>query len=137
MSIVLSIKPLFTNLILSGQKTIEMRSKIGTKFANDSKIIIYSSTPTKAIVGIAKIKSIQQVRKDQITALDLKRVCISYTFFENYMKNRDFCYLIELKDIVPLAKPISLSDLRKLNFTAPQSFCYSSEDLNLLVKSHL
>src|SRR5690606_37695035 len=101
MNIVISIKPQFTNLILSGKKTIEMRSKIGKKFAADANIIIYSSTPTKAIVGVAKIKSIQQVRKDQITASDLERVCISYTFFESYMKNRIFCYLIELKDVVP------------------------------------
>lgn len=137
MSIVLSIKPIFTNLILSGQKTIEMRSKIGTKFANDSKIIIYSSTPTKAIAGTAKIKLIQQVRKDFITSNHLHKICISQAFFKEYMQNREYCYLIELKDVKKLTNPIPLSDLKKLNFTAPQSFCYASEDLNLLVNSHL
>lgn len=137
MNIVISIKPEFTSLILSGKKTIEMRSKIGKKFTADANLIIYSSTPIKAIVGMAKIKSIQQVRKDLIISSDLEKVCISYTFFENYMRNRDFCYLIELKDVISLTNPISLSDLKKLNFTAPQSFCYASEDLNLLVNSHL
>ncbi|MCU7226363.1 ASCH domain-containing protein, partial [Acinetobacter bohemicus] len=65
MSIVLSIKPQFTNLILEGKKTIELRTKIGKKFSNNADLIIYSSSPVKAIVAIAKVHKIQNLRKDQ------------------------------------------------------------------------
>ncbi|MCO8044840.1 ASCH domain-containing protein [Acinetobacter bohemicus] len=137
MSIVLSIKPQFTNLILEGKKTIELRTKIGKKFSNNADLIIYSSSPVKAIVAIAKVHKIQNLRKDQITSDHFDKICISSAFFQDYMQGRESCYLMELKDVNKLTNPIALSDLKKLNFTAPQSFCYASEDLNLLVNSHL
>lgn len=137
MSIVLSIKPQFTNLILEGKKTVELRTKIGKNFSDNSVLIIYSSSPIKAIVAIAKIHTIHNLKKDKITPDHLDRICISHDFFKGYMQGRESCYFIELKDVKKLINPIPLSDLKKLNFTAPQSFCYASEDLNLLVNSHL
>lgn len=137
MSIVLSIKPKFTNLILDGSKTIEMRTKIGKKFIKGSKIIIYSSSPCKAIVAIAKIKQIQGLKKNKVTEHHLKQICISQNFFDEYMQKRDVCYLITLTDIQKLKYPIPLAELRKLNFTVPQSFCYASIYLERLVISSL
>ena len=74
MNIVLSIKPQFTNLILDGSKTIEMRTKIGKNFINGATIIIYSSTPIKAIVATAKINKIQILKKNEITEEHLKKI---------------------------------------------------------------
>lgn len=137
MNIVISIKPEFTSLILSGKKTIEMRSKIGKKFTTDANLIIYSSTPNKAIVAVAKIKGIQHVMKNDITPSHLEKVCISTHFFEDYMSSRHSCYLIELKNVQSLKTPIPLSELKVINFTAPQSFCYASYDLISLVNSYI
>ena len=134
MTIILSIKPQFTNLILDGRKTIEMRTKIGKKFIKGAKIIIYSSSPVKAIVAIAKIKEIEHLHKRQVDQKHLKKVCISQDFFDQYMKTRSECYLIELIDIKKIIKPISLVELKKNNFTAPQSFCYASNEIEQLVR---
>lgn len=137
MNIVISIKPEFTSLILNGKKTIEMRTKIGRKFTTDANLIIYSSTPKKAIVAIAKIKEIQHVMKQDILPSHLNKVCISAQFFEKYMSSRHSCYLIELTDVQSLKTPIPLSELKGINFTAPQSFCYASNDLISLVNNYI
>lgn len=86
MSIILSIKPKFTNLILDGSKTIEMRTKIGKKFINGARIIIYSSSPTKAIVAIAKIKKIQRLNKNKVDINLFQKICISQDFLTNIWK---------------------------------------------------
>jgi len=137
MSIILSIKPKFTDLILSGQKTIEMRTKIGKKFTNDENVVIYSSSPKKAIVAIAKIKKIENLDKYEVEDYHLNKVCISRDFFNEYMKNRSTCYLIELKDLKKLKNPLMLNDLRDKGFIAPQSFCYASSEILDLVMSSL
>lgn len=137
MSIVLSIKPQFTNLILNGQKAIEMRTKIGKEFVSSAKVIIYSSSPIKAIVAIAKIETIQHINKREVTDYHLEKVCISKKNFDEYMQNRENCFLIKLSKVQKLKNPISLAELRKLDFTVPQSFCYASKELISLVNSSL
>ncbi|MND81939.1 ASCH domain protein [compost metagenome] len=137
MSIVLSIKPQFTNLILDGSKTIEMRTKIGKKFINGATILIYSSSPIKAIVATVKIDKIQKLKKNEITKHHLKQIHISEQFFNDYMKDKENCYLIEIKDINKLTVPIFLSELKSLGFTAPQSFCYANECVQKLVNRQI
>lgn len=137
MSIVISIKPQFTNLILDGKKTIEMRTRIGKKFINGSKVLIYSSSPCKAIVATAKIYKIQHLMKYDIKDIHLSKICITREFFDEYMKNRSECYLIEFSEIFKLNTPIPLIELRKVGFTPPQSFCYSSINLESLMDSYL
>ncbi|WDZ51564.1 ASCH domain-containing protein [Acinetobacter vivianii] len=137
MNIVLSIKPQFTNLILDGSKTIEMRTKIGKNFINGATIIIYSSNPIKAIVATAKINKIQILKKNEITEEHLKKICISEQYFNDYMQEKENCYLIELKHVKKLGTPLHLKDLRKLGFTAPQSFCYAKECVQNLIDRQL
>lgn len=137
MSIVLSIKPQFTNLILNGQKAIEMRTKIGKEFVSNAKVIIYSSSPIKAIVAIAEIETIQRINKKEVTNNHLEKVCISRIFFDEYMQNREDCFLIKLSKLQKLKNSIPLTELKKLGFTAPQSFCYASKELISLVNSSL
>ncbi|MEQ1120884.1 ASCH domain-containing protein [Acinetobacter seifertii] len=133
MTIILSIKPQFTNLILDGRKTIEMRTKIGKNFINGATILIYSSSPTKAIVAAVKIDRIQKLKKNEVTKQHLKKIHISEQFFNDYMREKENCYLIEIKDINRLKHPISLLELKSLGFTAPQSFCYANESVQKLI----
>lgn len=137
MSIVLSIKPQFTNLILDGKKTIEMRTKIGKKFVDGAKVIIYSSSPVKAIVATVKINKIQKLKKNEVTKQHLEQIHISEQFFNDYMKDKESCYLIEIKDINKLKYPIFLSELKSIGFTAPQSFCYANESVQKLVNRQI
>lgn len=137
MNIVLSIKPQFANLILTGQKTIELRTKIGKHFKNDNNIIIYISSPIKAIFAIAKIDKIQTLKKNEITEEHLKKICISEQYFNDYMQEKENCYLIEIRHVKKLDTPLHLKDLRKLGFTAPQSFCYAKESVQNLIDRQL
>lgn len=125
------------SLILNEEKTIELRKKIGKNFVDGSTIIIYSSSPVKSIVAIAKINKIQRIRSEKITEEHLKKIFISDVYFKEYMINKEVCYLIELKDVKKLKKPIHLQELKEIGFTAPQSFCYASELLQTLVNSKL
>ena len=137
MKIILIIKPQFTNLIFSGHKTVEMRTKIGKEFVDGADIVIYSSSPVKAIVGLAKIDKIQYLQKKDILDEHLKSVCISKSFFDQYMEKREKCYLIHLRDVKKITHAISLKELKNIGFTAPQSFCYTSKEVIKLIKANL
>lgn len=136
--IILSIKPKFVKLLLSGSKQFELRSKIGKKFNPDSTVYIYSSSPEKALIAKTSIKTVQITEKNKITDEVLKKICIKRDFFELYMENKgNFCYLIEFKEFEIFNEPIPLSVLKKISFTAPQSFCYANKVFEDFIQNNL
>ncbi|HEM6916458.1 TPA: hypothetical protein U2I36_004255, partial [Providencia stuartii] len=66
LAILLSIKPIHANRIISGLKTIEIRRKIGQQFRENMKIFIYASSPTKKLLGSAMIDKIVIRNKSEI-----------------------------------------------------------------------
>lgn len=129
-SILLSIKPEFVDLIFSGEKTVELRKAIPKNLSNNDEIIIYASSPTKSIVGKAKIKKVAQHSPNTLWKKVGAKTGISFTHFKNYFKNKSTAYGIFLEDIERFSTSIPLNTLRKeINFTPPQSYMYTSDAL--------
>ncbi|MBG3020001.1 MULTISPECIES: hypothetical protein [Proteus] len=131
--IIISIKPKYVQKIYDGNKVIELRKSIGLSFKQNNKMYIYSSSPKKAITGHAYIDKIEQVSKDEIKQYYLDKIAISNEELENYLIDGKKGMMIWLKNIVEYKKPITLAKLKETGFTAPQSYCYVSDALNLLL----
>lgn len=129
--ILISIKPMYMEKIILGNKTIELRRRVGRLFLPESEIYLYSSAPVKALVAKAFIEKIDKM---EVIGLGKKKreilhhACINESDFDNYFSDSNFCYLIHMKDVTPLKKPMSLRKMREYGLHPPQSFCYLKSD---------
>ncbi|QIA53151.1 hypothetical protein GW574_12830 [Pantoea agglomerans] len=136
--ILLSVKPKYIKEILSGNKIIELRKRVGRSFLPDSEIYLYSSSPVKALVAKAHIKCVEKIdmysvkeRKPYI----LHAACITEDDFDAYFKGSEFVFLIYLIKVNVFKNPLFLKELREIGFIPPQSFCYVNERLDLFLEN--
>jgi len=123
-----SIKPEFSELILSGKKVIELRKHVPKKKSRYA--IIYESSPSKGITGVFSIKNIHVKPVREISRL-LSKACVSHQFFCEYYRRYDNGVVIEIGNAFRLERKMSLYELRELiDFIPPQDFCYF--DVNLI-----
>lgn len=125
----LPIKPQFAGKIVKGEKLFEYRKRIFNE--NTSCVIIYSSSPEKKIVGIAKVDKILKGTPTDIWRKTKKHGGITQKFFREYFLGVKKASAIELTEIYPLRVPLSPFQVQE-GFNIPQSFCYV--DLSFLEK---
>ncbi len=58
--VLLSVKPAYANLLVDGIKTIELRRKFPVDLVPGTKCLIYSSSPTKKVIGECKIAKVER-----------------------------------------------------------------------------
>ncbi len=112
-SILLSIKPIYAALILSGRKTIELRKTFSKEFVN-FRIYLYSTYPVRKIVGSVDIKSVESVSIDEISANYIEKACVDEKTLYDYFKNNKTGIIIEVENPLEFRKPIELAQLRKM-----------------------
>ncbi|HEJ9487539.1 MULTISPECIES: hypothetical protein [Proteus] len=134
--IIISIKPKYVKKIYEGNKVIELRKSVGLNFIQNNKMYIYSSSPKKSITGHAYIEKIEKATKSEIKRSYLDKIAISADELENYLVDDKKGILIWLKEIIEYEKPIPLAKLKETGFTAPQSYCYVSDALTLLLNEN-
>lgn len=121
MDVILSIKPVYVDEILAGNKKVEFRKKIFKK--NVEKIYIYSSMPIKMIVGYFTFK---QIDEDTPKKLWEKYKDVGgieeFDFFE-YFDGHKKGYSIIIEKVKKFDNEIDPIDFVE-NFTAPQSYIY-------------
>lgn len=124
--VILSIKPVYANAILEGVKTVEFRKRIFKK--NVDKIFIYSSSPTKMIVGYFTFSNIVEDTPENLWKTFQKVGGINRDDFFEYYKETEKGFGIVIKEVVKFEvekDPIEFIE----NFTAPQSYVYLERDL--------
>jgi predicted transcriptional regulator len=118
---ILSIKPIYANQILDGSKKVEFRKRKFKKKVD--KIYIYSSSPTKMMIGYFTIKEIVEDTPANLWE-QFKDVggIDEDSFFEYYKEtNTGFSIVIDKVEKFEEEKdPINFQE----NFTAPQSYIY-------------
>jgi adenylate kinase len=117
----LPIKPQFAGKIVKGEKLFEYRKRIFNE--DTSCVIIYSSSPEKMIVGVAKVDKILKGTPTDIWKKTKKHGGITQKFFREYFLGVKKASAIELTEIYPLKVPLSPSQIQG-GFIIPQSFCY-------------
>lgn len=124
--VILSIKPVYANAILEGVKTVEFRKRVFKK--NVDKIYIYSSSPTKMIVGYFTFSNIVEDTPENLWKTFQKVGGINKDDFFEYYKETEKGFGIVIKEVVKFESekdPIEFIE----NFTAPQSYVYLERDL--------
>lgn len=128
--VILSIKPVYANAILEGVKTVEFRKRIFKK--NVDKIFIYSSSPTKMIVGYFTFSNIVEDTPENLWKTFKKVGGINKDDFFEYYKETEKGFGIVIKEVVKFEvekDPIEFIE----NFTAPQSYVYLEREIDIKV----
>lgn len=121
-NVLLSIKPVYVDEILTGRKTFEFRKSIFKK-EGIARVFIYSSSPVKKIVASFEIAGIIANSPQKLWEKCQKYGGISENDFFDYFKNSDIGYAIEIANLNKFPEPIDPYKIKK-NFRPPQSYRY-------------
>ncbi|SDD60230.1 ASCH domain-containing protein [Peptococcus niger] len=119
-TMLLSIKPKYANVILQGKKEYEFRKKRCRDGV--TKIVFYSSSPQKQVVGEAEIKEIIEGSPTKIWEIAKHAAGITRKAFYDYYRGRHTAVAYKLKNVVVYEEPKELSDYGISH--APQSYVY-------------
>jgi len=120
-AVMLSIKPKFAHKIFEGRKKFEFRKQV-FKDSSVKKVIVYSSSPEKKVIGEFEIEAVLSDPPDKIWELTKLHSGITQEFYDEYFKGRDTAYAIKVSTTKKYRKPKSLADYKIRS--APQSFVY-------------
>ena len=132
----MSVRPRFAEAILDGIKTIELR-RTRVSAPPGTKLVLYASAPTMAVVGIATIVAVETSSPRQIWRRHRGHVCITKAEYDAYFAEAEFATAIAIGTPERLAAPHTLATLRAATgFRPPQSYRYLSElDPDILHKA--
>jgi predicted transcriptional regulator len=119
--VILSIKPIYANKILSGDKKVEFRKKKFKKTVD--RVYIYSTSPQKTMVGYFTIKNIVEDTPANLWEKFKDIGGIDEDSFFEYYKDNEVGYSIIINEVEQFKAekdPIEFLE----NFTAPQSYIY-------------
>ena len=121
-SILLSIKPMFANLIIDGRKRVELRRAIPSQPI--STIVIYSSSPVQAIVALATVREIVEASPSKLWAISRDNGGgLTKAALMAYFESKKVGYALMLDNVRVFANPVTPTKFFK-KFSAPQSFRY-------------
>jgi predicted transcriptional regulator len=129
-NILMSVQPKYAKKILDGEKAVEIRRKFSIKWKG-SKVNLYSSSPTKALVGEAIIDNIIVDKPQSIWENYNSNIGCTKDEFDKYTNSLKEIYAIFLNNIriykvnVPLTQ---VSHLLNKDLKPPQSYCNLKEN---------
>jgi predicted transcriptional regulator len=110
---IMSIHPKYAELILSGRKTIEIRRKFSAGHVGN-QMLIYSTHPTKALVGVARVAGASRVRGDGSDEAVCSAACVGPEELQKYATGVKDVWAIQLADVIRLERPLELGDLSRM-----------------------
>lgn len=119
-TILLSIKPEYSERILSGEKKFEFRRKLAARKV--SKILIYTSAPKMKVVGEVEVTGRLALSPDKLWKKTSVAAGISQEKFMAYFSKTENAFAYQLGNVKKFKHERSLSDYGIK--TPPQSFVY-------------
>jgi len=129
-SIILSVKPRSADRIMSGEKTVELRTRFSHRWAGH-RLSIYSGGVVKGLVGEATVRRVEAGEPNLIWLRYSSHIGCTKQQFLEYVGPRTWVYAIELTDVTPYPSPIPIAEIEDLSdqtLTPPQSYARSSGD---------
>jgi predicted transcriptional regulator/transcriptional regulator with XRE-family HTH domain len=128
--VVLSIRPQYSGKIVKGEKTVELRRRFPADLDAGTLVLIYETSPTRAITGIAEIADILTGPPSVIWKEFSHEACIARKDFDDYFDGTKEGVAIKLRGARRLTRALELKELReRFSFAPPQSFIYASPRL--------
>ena len=130
---IISLKPRYADLILTGKKSVELRSRI-VRLKPGTTIWIYSTRPVGRIVGFAEVKSVVHDEPTLIWRRFRKKICIDEAEFNSYTEDRERVSAVTLTGVQELTEAPTLDGIRELagTFHPPQFYAYLTSENELL-----
>jgi predicted transcriptional regulator len=126
-TLLLSLRPRFADAILSGSKTVELRRR-PVNAQSGTPVILYASSPTRAIVGTARLREVSVLSHDDAWRAHHHTLGLTRGEFDAYLDGSEYAYLLLLHRVCTLDRPLPLTDLRQDGpFQPPQSFRYVAD----------
>lgn len=123
--LLISVKPEYADKIVAGEKTIELR-KACPNVAKDDIVIIYSTVPVKAVIGICRVEEIIKLKPSVMWRNHKEKLGIDRKPYMAYYEDMETAVGIVLKSACRLDSKIELSSIKRLfpKFSPPQTFRY-------------
>jgi predicted transcriptional regulator len=117
---IISIHPSYANAILAGEKTIELRRRV-PKLTSGSRLWIYATLPTGAVVGVVTIQEVAKAPPATIWKKHRDDVGVDHASFKAYFKGAQEAVAI-LLTAAERVSPVTIDQLRKIRdrFHPPQ-----------------
>lgn len=121
--VIMSLKPEYGNLVLSGSKTVELRNRI-VRIEPGTKIWIYITRPIGEVVAMADLNSVIHDSPVAIWRRYCKQMCIDWVGFEDYVGDRPQVSALLLESVTSLDEPIPIGGIRRVvrSFHPPQFY---------------
>lgn len=131
--ILMSLKPDFAELMLSGRKTIEFRRRFSRRHVGAS-IVFYVSSPVCRFLFTARISQIEHRRKEDLWSEFGERGGVSKETFERYFGGTDNGYAIGVDHLATVPQTLDLREAQAVmpQWRPPQSFQTIRPDSPLL-----
>lgn len=123
----LPVKPKWAKLIVSGEKTLELRKR-SPACEVPVRVLVYASSPQTEIVGTAECYGVIWQGVTSWTDYELGRACVTRSellaYYGTNMRSHSLC----LRNATAFAKPVPLLDLRLIwDIEPPQQWRYINE----------
>jgi predicted transcriptional regulator/DNA-binding XRE family transcriptional regulator len=124
---VLSIRPQYSDKIMQGVKTVELRRRFPVSAPRGTIAYIYSTSPVQALVGRAEISNVVKLPVSHIWKRFGKMASIRRSDFDGYFSGLDEGFALMFTNARPLERRLELPELRsRFGFEPPQSFVYAT-----------
>jgi predicted transcriptional regulator/DNA-binding XRE family transcriptional regulator len=133
--VVLSIRPRYSDRIMDGKKTVELRRRFPLSAPRGAIAYIYSTSPVRAMVGRAEIADVVKLPLADIWRRYSKCASISKRDFQSYFSGLKEGFVLEFANARPFPRQLELSELRdRFGFEPPQSFLYATPILRRAIQ---
>lgn len=121
-TLLVSIHNHYARLILSGKKSVELRRRFDASAAG-SRMLIYATLPTAAVIGHVDIEKIDILPVDELWQQHGASAVISAENFKLYYDGADKGCALLLSNPTTYQSPVPLKNLREeYGLNAPQSY---------------
>jgi predicted transcriptional regulator len=121
-ALLLAIRPRFVTAILAGHKTVELRRQRPAA-APRTTVLLYATSPTKALVGSARLAAIHTDTPDKLWATHGSSAAVTRAEYDGYFRGAKMAVALTLTAVETLAEPIPLSRMRsQYSLEPPQSY---------------
>ena len=130
---IISLKPQYAELVVSGKKSVELRNRI-VRLSPGTKIWIYVTRPVGRIVAFAEVKSVVHDEPALIWKHFKKDICIEKTHFDSYTEDKERVSAVTLTAVRELPEAPTLDGIRKVvgTFHPPQFYARLAAESGLL-----
>ena len=121
--VIISLKPAYGELVLSGAKTVELRNRI-VRIEPGTTMWIYVTCPVAKIVALAELSCVIHDSPSVIWRRYRERMCIDRVRFDDYVGGRVRVSALVLKGVRELDDPVPMDGLRRevQSFQPPQFY---------------